>query len=47
MGVGPLSAAHSLALDVMRFSAASTTPSVASTPIADPALEMASIAYST
>ena len=32
---------------VMRFSAASTTPSLASTPMQDPALEMASIAYST
>lgn len=36
-----------LTLDVIRFSAASTTPSLASTPMADPALEMASIAYST
>ena len=32
---------------MIRFSAASTTPSAASTPMADPALEMASIAYST
>lgn len=31
----------------MRFSAAKTTPSVANTPIALPALEMASMAYST
>ena len=34
-------------LDVIRFSAASTTPSLASTPSAAPALLMASIAYST
>lgn len=33
--------------DVMRFSAASTTPSTARTPIAAPALEIASMAYST
>lgn len=32
-------------MDVMRFSAASTTPSLARTPMHDPALEMASIAY--
>lgn len=34
-------------LDVIRFSAASTTPSRARTPTAAPALEMASMAYST
>ena len=33
--------------DVMRFSAARTTPSTASTPMAAPALEIASMAYST
>jgi hypothetical protein len=34
-------------LDVIRFSATSTTPSLARMPIAAPALEMASMAYST
>ena len=38
---------HLLTLDVIRFSAASTTPSLASTPSAAPALLMASMAYST
>lgn len=36
-----------LTFDVMRFSAARTTPSLARTPRAAPALEMASMAYST
>ena len=37
----------SSSFEVIFFSAANTTPSVARTPSAEPALEMASIAYST
>lgn len=43
--VPTLPALPTRALLVMRFSAASTTPSLASTPTHEPALEMASMAY--
>ena len=38
---------QSRTFDVMRLSAARTTPSTASTPMAAPALDIASMAYST